>query len=262
MVDPPEKTIKETSLKEASAKETKEDKSKEISGSEVLIDDIRKLPPLERIKKLKEVEQKLKENIDSAEKLIEQSAEEIEEQEETKRKIPINELMSWEIQEFFAPEARLMWQTKRFRPANQEMEDEKKTEKAKAESKRLEQQVESGEGRWTTADVQREIQNQMYNAQKELSYMPMEQLYSQVQQLYSNMGSTPTQDMLTEKYTLLGVLEMKARAFEEGSYRPEATTSAQEVFDLMDGARQLLLYTSGQSGRKEGPSDDLKTKPS
>jgi hypothetical protein len=76
-------------------------------------DDIRRLPPEERIKRLKAEEEKRKREIEKAEDMIEESGAEIELDEELKR-VPIPQIRSLEINDmFFSPTAKWVFEAKK-----------------------------------------------------------------------------------------------------------------------------------------------------
>ncbi|MEW5896823.1 MAG: hypothetical protein AB1668_03975 [Nanoarchaeota archaeon] len=75
-------------------------------------EDIRNLPPEERIKKLKELEEKRKKEIEEAHALIKQSEEELTERRKWKEKVPIPEFASEDLQEL-SEEAKEILRTER-----------------------------------------------------------------------------------------------------------------------------------------------------
>ncbi len=75
--------------------------------------EIKKLPPEERLKKLKELEEERKKEIEEARKLAAESEHEIV-LEEIKRDIPLPQLTSVDTDSLFTQEEREMFKTKRF----------------------------------------------------------------------------------------------------------------------------------------------------
>jgi len=131
------------------------------------IDEIKKLSPEERIRKLKEVTEKDKKEIESAQKLIKQSEAEIEEERRMREQIPIPQVKAVDISELFTQEEKAIYRTKR--GVGPEREEE-------AEEKPLEQAVEEEEVK-LTEEQQKEQQNQYMQA---LEGKPQENIYNAV----------------------------------------------------------------------------------
>lgn len=77
------------------------------------IDDLKNLSPEERIRKLKELEEERKREIEEAETLIGESERELGEIEE-KKNLPIDQLKATNIEQLFTREEKRMFATKRF----------------------------------------------------------------------------------------------------------------------------------------------------
>lgn len=77
------------------------------------LDDIKKLPPEERLKKLKELEQSRKKEIEEARKLAAESEHEIA-LEEIKRDIPIPQMTALDVDTLFSQEEKELFKSKRF----------------------------------------------------------------------------------------------------------------------------------------------------
>ncbi len=78
------------------------------------IKELRKLPPEERIKKLKDLEEERKKEIEEAQQLIRESNVEIEDEEEKRRQIPIPQLRTIDIDHLFTREEKELFKVKRF----------------------------------------------------------------------------------------------------------------------------------------------------
>jgi len=131
------------------------------------IEDIKKLSPEERIRKLKEVTEKDKKEIESAQKLIKQSEAEIEEERRMREQIPIPQMKAVDISQLFTQEEKDMYRAKQM--VGPERGEE-------AEEKPLEQAVEEEEVK-LTEEQQKEQQNQYMQA---LEGKPMENIYAGV----------------------------------------------------------------------------------
>lgn len=77
-------------------------------------DDIKNLPPEERLAKLKELEEKRKKELEETEKLIKQSMDELSAKEETKKQIPIEQVTALDIESLQTDEEKEMFKAKRF----------------------------------------------------------------------------------------------------------------------------------------------------
>ena len=77
------------------------------------IEELKKLSPEERIRKLKKLQEKDKEEIEKAQNLIQESEDQLEKQEQTK-KIPIPQLKAVNIDALFSPEEKELFKAKRF----------------------------------------------------------------------------------------------------------------------------------------------------
>ncbi|MFC1753057.1 hypothetical protein ACFL96_06640 [Thermoproteota archaeon] len=78
------------------------------------LDELKKLTPEERVKKLKEIEERSRKEIEEAQKLMTESMREIEEVGEKKIDIPIPQLTSVDVDALFGQEEKDMFKTKRF----------------------------------------------------------------------------------------------------------------------------------------------------
>jgi hypothetical protein len=80
------------------------------------INDLKKLSPKERIKRLKELQEKDKKEIEEAQKLLKEAEEESVIEDEL-REIPIPQLKAADIDELFSPEEKELFKAKRFTSA-------------------------------------------------------------------------------------------------------------------------------------------------
>lgn len=87
------------------------------------IEDIKKLPPEERIQKLKEIEAQRRKEIEEAEALITDSMREIG---ETTAKIPIKQVRADDISQLMTAEEKRIFKTARFQDSGQAAEEEAK----------------------------------------------------------------------------------------------------------------------------------------
>ena len=214
------------------------------------VEELRKLPPFERIRKLKELESALQERIDTAKKLEQSSERELVAENDQQRAIPLQELKAWEIMDMFSPEARLMWESKRFTSAPRQGSDLEETVEQKGRKTHDgHHQDDSSQEACSIDAVQEAIAAQTYLAQVELAQQPMSLLYKEAQELYHGLrrgeSSEALQEIRDASYTLMGVLEMKARAMEGGHYH--ISSGAEEIIEMLDGAKQMLKYAGGDA---------------
>lgn len=100
------------------------------------LEDIKKLRPEERIKRLKELEEKRKQEIETAEELIRSSEQELRVEEEL-RDIPIPQVKAVDIEQLFGAEEKQIFRAKRLVP--EETPDIVPTGEEKAEEESLEE---------------------------------------------------------------------------------------------------------------------------
>jgi hypothetical protein len=87
------------------------------------IEDYKKLPPEERIRKLMELTEKDKKEIDEAQRLIKETKLEVEEEKEKKLKIPIDQLKAEDMTQLISEEEKEMFRTKRFVSGQKKKDD-------------------------------------------------------------------------------------------------------------------------------------------
>ena len=141
------------------------------------LDELRNLSPQERIKKLKELQKKDREEIEKAQKLILESEEDIEREEEIK-KMPIPQLQAVDIGSLFTPEERELFKAKRFIEAVKP-EAEKEKPKARPEERALEEVAAEAE----ILKVEEERAHAQYLTQ--LSEQPADKIYNRMKEIYS-----------------------------------------------------------------------------
>ncbi len=91
------------------------------------IEEVRKLEPEERVKRLKEIEVERKREIEEAEALIRDSVREINESEE-KKHVPIKQVAAEDISQLITAEEKRMFRTARFADASGEHHEEETRE--------------------------------------------------------------------------------------------------------------------------------------
>ncbi|MBD3355300.1 hypothetical protein GF361_04930 [Candidatus Woesearchaeota archaeon] len=141
------------------------------------IKELKKLSPKERIKKLKELQEKDKEEIKQAHELLKQAEDESEIEDEL-REIPIPQLKAVEIGELFSPEEKELFKTKRFSSGKKKKETKEKETKERPSA--MENIAE------TAPKLSPEEEQQHIEYLQELSKKPTETLYNETKNIYSN----------------------------------------------------------------------------
>jgi hypothetical protein len=170
------------------------------------IDDTKKLSVEERIKKLKEIERKNKEEIQKAQELIKQSEFELEEKEKEKASTPIPQLKAVDIGELFTEEEKQLFKTKRFE------------EKPKNKKEALEDTVAVEEKKLTPE----QIEQAQHQYRTQLSKKPVDELYSRIKNIYQNVQSSGimSSDQIKQIDNIEYALDKKKQDIESGEYNP------------------------------------------
>ena len=169
--------------------------------------DIKKLSPEERIKKLKELEEKSKKEIAEAQKLIKQSEGEIEQENKFKDKVPIPQLIAEEERTLESQEAKEMFESQR---------EISKSGAGKVETKKKEVSLEE--------QLRKEhIEN--------LAQKPAEQLKEMMADIYKRAGEQGgymNKDQQEEVYSINRAEQGKIYAMKSGEYPADQMAGALE----------------------------------
>jgi len=136
------------------------------------IDDLKNLTVEDRIRKLKELEKKKKEEILKAQDLLKESEDELEDKERQKRQIPIPQLKAVDVTHLFSEEEKQIFNTKRFSQEKPKKEEEKPLEETILAEQEKKPEV------MNLADQEYRIQ---------LSKEPTKQLYNEIRNLYQEI---------------------------------------------------------------------------
>ena len=134
------------------------------------LEDLKKLSPKERIKKIKEIQEKNKKEIDDAQKLLSKAEEEADVEEELKD-IPVPQLKAENIDALFSPEEKDLFKAKRF--------ETEKPEKPPQEE--LEQIAEQA------PELTKEQEQQHVKYIQDLAKTPAEKLAEEAGNIYHNV---------------------------------------------------------------------------
>jgi len=183
------------------------------------IDDLKKLPPEERIRKLKEISEKGKKEIEEAQKAIKDSEDEAEENAELLRKVPIPQIKAVDIESLFSEEEKDAFSTMRF-------VDRKKTQSQKItqqEAKNLEEQVSQEKPKVSEKELK---QNQEYI--HSLGTVDLHHKREEIYESRESQGYINNRQQM-ELYNINKEMDGRRRDAEAGIYK----TQSEEVAELL-----------------------------
>lgn len=195
------------------------------------IEETKKLTVEERIKKLKEIEKKNKEEIQKAQNLLRESEEELVDKDKEKADIPIPQLKSVDIGALSSEEEKQMFKAKTFKddvPQKKEVLEETVFE----EEKKL------------TPEQQQQAQQQ-YRTQ--LSQQPIEQLYDKVNDIRGNVSSSGymNEQQQKELNNIEYALDKKQQDINDGEYSP-SEYAANKLVSTKQVGEELKKKYSGR----------------
>lgn len=178
-------------------------------------EDIKKLPPEERIKKLKELEEKRKKEIEEAHKIIRESENELKERRKWAEKVPIPQVASEDFKSLSAEEKEIVRIHRGIKEKDEkgfEKEIEETAKKRKKESE-LEEMAREQAGK-----VPEELLQSQYLAQ--LSQQPARDLYQEIMRISERVedkGYISREEKRRIEY-LNTAMEKKMEDIESGRY--------------------------------------------
>jgi len=176
------------------------------------LDELKNLSPEEKIRKLKEIEEKDKKEIETAQKLIKESESQIEEEKRMKEQIPIPQLKAVDISSLFTPAEKQMYATKRYVRGEEQLE-----ETVQQEQKRIEE---------------------MNEKEQFFHELPTEDLYN-IQKDYEQVETDLTQEQQDNLYTVQQELYERRQAMENGTYKP-TNEVVRDILSLSEGVHRRL----------------------
>ena len=205
--------------------------------------DLKGLSPQERLKRLKELEQKKKKEIQEARKLIKESEKDITDQHEFKEKVPIPEVGMQDLQGLSEEGRQLLMVLKDLKSKKKEEEPVKKVI---IEEESLEETIQ----RIDPIPIQ--VQNTEYAMH--LSQRPMQDLQNQMAGIYETSqerGYMTSEDQKKVAYISAGV-QHKMEAIEQGSYNASddltsRVKATKELSAHMLGRNPDQVYHSGST---------------
>ena len=192
---------------------------------------IKKLSPEERIKKLRDIEEKNKKEINEAEKLIKDSIKEINIKEEI-RDLPIPQIKAVDIESLFAPEEKEVFAAKRYENIRQRDIEEETAELP------LEETVEQEKPKITEEELEAHRQYQILA--NELRREPTENVVQEIKNIYNQLRETGEirGEQMARAYATDVIARERQRDIERGTYG----RMDEEISDQLDVARKISKF--------------------
>lgn len=197
------------------------------------IDDIKRLSPEERVKRLKKLEEERRKEIEEADKLMKESVGELEKEEEIRQKIPVPQMKAVDINQLFSQEEREVFAAKRYHKSGAAEEEEPT---AAPEEKTLEDEVMEAPQELTQEQAE---QQKAYGEQ--LAQEKTGQLYQMAREAYNEFKETGQVDQ-AKMYALDVAAKTKDAEAPGGEYRAP-TEEAQEQFGSV---KSIVKYLRGR----------------
>ncbi len=197
------------------------------------IDEIKKLSPEERVKRLKKLEEEKRKEIEEAEKLMKESVGQLEREEEIRRKIPVPQMKAVDIGQLFTKEEKQIFAAKRYQKAD--TAEEEIVEETKPEEKTLEDEVLQ-----TPTQLTHEQAEQQRAYGEQLAQGQSGQLYQMAREAYNEFKETGQVDQ-GRMYALDVAARAKDASFPGGEYKAP-TEEAQEQFGSV---KSIIKYLRG-----------------
>lgn len=182
------------------------------------LDELKKLPAEERLKRLKEIEERDKKEIEAASKLIKESEGQIEEERKIKEQIPIPQLKAVDISSLFTENEKQMYATKHFvdsKGKRPELEETVKQEQQRRIAELDEMEKEKFFHELPTQDL--------YSIQKEI--------YQQTEQ--HGLGEEQRDNL----YAIQREFGQRREAMENGSYKPTSEV-VREILSVTEAVQK------------------------
>jgi len=193
------------------------------------LNEIKKLSPEERIKRLKKIEEENKKEINEAEKIINDSMQEIDIKEKIKD-LPIPQIKAVDIESLFSPEEKEVFAVKRYKDLVIRHAEEEKAEIP------LEETVKQEEPRATKEELAVHIQYHVLA--DELRREPTENVVQELENIYHQVreGTGITGEQMTRAYAANIVARERQENIERGTYG----RLDEQVSNQLDIARQIF----------------------
>ena len=189
------------------------------------IDDLKKLPPEERIKRLKEISEKGKKEIEEAQKRIKESEDEAEDNADMLRKVPIPQIKAVDIESLFSEEEKDAFSTMRFI-------DRKKIVVKKSRSQQDQKQTQDTNLEQAVAMEKPKVsENELRQNQDYFHALGTVELHHKREEIYESRESQGyiNNRQQTELYNINKEMDARRRDAESGVYK----TQSEEVAELL-----------------------------
>ena len=157
------------------------------------VDDLKRLPPEERLKKLQEIADQHKKEIQEAQELMKLSEDELAERDKKLEQVPIPQIEAVDIDQLFTDAEKEAWATRRFEDGKL-AKDRKKRSGLEEETEDNQSETEDSE---ETEDAERSLEEELEGVQglrtseqQYLSNLTAEQLEDQVYQIQQQYKET------------------------------------------------------------------------
>ncbi|HIH11331.1 TPA: hypothetical protein HA241_04020 [Candidatus Woesearchaeota archaeon] len=213
------------------------------------MDNLRNLPPEERLRRLKRIEEEKKKEIDAARKAIQESEEELTEQDKIKEKIPIPEV-SQDDERGLSEGGKELLRTHHGTTPKKEW-SAAAVEETKKKSDSLEDVVEEEKGKFASSPRNVEYgvvrgQSMRGDYVQQLSQAPMKQLSQEMATLYQateEKGYVSGEEVRRAQY-IVGAVEEKLKAVDEGRYSLSEDVAQAALLTQQIGSQMQTLYQS------------------
>ncbi|MBW2981986.1 hypothetical protein KY343_03845 [Candidatus Woesearchaeota archaeon] len=187
--------------------------------------DLKKLSPNERLEKLKELQEKDREEIEKAQKLLQETEDEIGRERELE-KIPIPQLKAVDIGALFSTEEKELFKAKRFTAAPAKEKEEKPEEPRRAEEREELERIAEQAPRLSQEEEAAQAQ---YLDQ--LSQKPVEDIYNRVKDIYQQVKATGeiTPEQMNELNNVSYANRRKMEDIQSGRYTEVTQEAAREM---------------------------------
>ncbi len=218
-------------------------------------DDLKNLPPEERIKKLKELEKQHKKGIAEAEQLIHDSEDEITERRKWVEKVPIPEFSKDDVSGLSEEARQILLQHKGIPVKPQENTEEPEEQKEQPKKKSLEESLASVSVPRSSESPQMEYGARLMEAMRGVEYKPLSQqalpdiskAVQYIERKAEERGYVSGDEQRVVQYALSEV-EKRLEAVEEGRYRGFSEKAAEAASLIQQLGGQLI----GQSYKSKG----------
>ncbi len=188
------------------------------------LEDLKNLSPDEKIKRLKEIQERRKREIEEAQELMSLTEEELKQTEKEREQIPIPQLKSDTFENLLGETDREMFRMKRFTIEKSTISDDKKTSGTSTTDQLLEEVPLEETLRRNAPQLSTDQRAAMERNQyvKELSMVPTPQLYNAIKSIQENYKTTGilTGAEREQLYSLNKAMDEKADAIRAGEYNP------------------------------------------